>query len=247
MGMGDPKDPTPYPVEPEPEGEPAADRSSRADEGARKPRIDEPGLLDEFDEDADFSSDPELEAAIAAGARPPAAKAPEAPRAELPAGPPMVKEGGVADRVWLIAAGVALLVAITEALIWKEQGRWAHVGLTVYGAVVNTGLGLAAIYLAARLLDRRLGDFERAGARVAFAACLAQAAAQLQIRLVGTRENQIEELLLAAAVYTLALWAIFRWEGRTLGAVLGLHFLAWLAIQTGASLQSCAATAAVGG
>src|SRR5690606_24117505 len=116
-----------------------------------------------------------------------------------------------------------------------------------YGAVVNTGLGLASIYLAARLLDRRLGDFERAGARVAFAACLAQVAAQLQIHLVGTRQNQIEELLLAAAVYALTLWAVFRWEARTLGVVLGLHFLAWLAIKTGAALQSCAATAAVGG
>jgi hypothetical protein len=246
MGMGDPKDPTPYPVEPAPEGEPAADRPSRADEGAREPRIDEPGLLDEFDEEADFTSDPELEAAIAAGARPPAAK--ELPTGEpLPPGPPMVKGGGVADRVLVIAAGVALLVAITEALIWQELGRWPQVGLTIYGALLNTALGLAAIYLAARLLDRRLRDFERAGARVAFAACLSQVAAQLQIHMVGTRENQIEELILATAVYALALWGLFRWDARTLGAVLGLHFLGWLVIKTGAALQSCAATAAVGG
>jgi hypothetical protein len=42
------------------------------------------------------------------------------------------------------------------------------------------------------------------------------------------------------------MWALFRWDARTLGVVLGLHFLAWLAIQTGASLQSCAAAASAG-
>src|SRR5690606_39528540 len=116
----------------------------------------------------------------------------------------------------LVGAGIALLVAITMALIWREQAKPAHVGLTIYGAAVNTGLGLASIYLAARLLDRRLGDFERALAPVAFAACLAQVARQLPIDLIGTQDNQIEELTLAAALYALALWALFRWEARVL-------------------------------
>lgn len=237
MDMAEPKDPTPYPVEPEPEGGPARPR----------PRIDEPGLLEGFDEDVDLTSDPELEASIIAGARPPAPGTPggatAAPKPEPPPhGPVMVRAGGVSDRVWLIAAGVALLLAITEALIWQEQGRWAHVGLTIYGALLNTGLGLAAIYMVARLLERPLGAFERAGARVALAACLWQVAAQLQIPLVG--ESRIEELILAVAIYTLVLWGLFRWDGRTLGFVLGLHFGGWLLIQAGSELQSCATRAA---
>lgn len=238
MDMAEPKDHTPYPVEPDPEGGP----------GRPKPRIDEPSLLEGFDEDVDFTSDPELEAAIIAGARPPAAETPgrarAASKAEPPSqGPVMVRGAPVADRAWLIAAGIALLVAITMALIWQEQARPAHVGLTIYGAVVNTGLGLASIYLAARLLDRRLGEFERALAPVAFAACLAQVGRQIPIDLVGPH-SQIEELALAAAVYALVLWGLFRWEARTLGVVLGLHFLVWLVIVTGAQLQSCATTAA---
>lgn len=242
--MAEPKDPAPYPIEPEPDegDQPQAPREGRR--GRRAGRIEEPGLLEDFDEDADFTSDPEVEAAVAAGARPPHAETPRAPAAPPPQGPRMVREGPVADKVWLVAAGIAVLVAITMALIWQEHAKAAHVGLAIYGAAVNTGLGLASIYLAARLLDRRLGDFERALAPVAFAACLAQVARQIPIPLVGTVDNQIEELTLAAAVYALALWALFRWEARTLGVVLGLHFLVWLVIVTGAQLQSCAASAA---
>ncbi|MFG0284383.1 MAG: hypothetical protein ACF8R7_08170 [Phycisphaerales bacterium JB039] len=243
--MGDPETPDPRkPVRPEPYdvGPPEELREPARPKG----RLDEPGLLEDFDEDADFSVDPEVDAAILAGAeaRPaePAPKRSEPPRT----GPPLVQAGKTPDRVWLAIAGVLLLVAITETLIWAPGARPARVGLTIYGAIVNTGLGLAAIYLAGRLLERPLGAFERAGARVALAACLAQVGTQLQLTLIGTVDNRIEELAIAAAAYALALWALFRWDARTLGVVLGLHFLGWLAIQTGASLQSCAAAAGSG-
>src|SRR5690606_26041425 len=97
---------------------------------------------------------------------------------------PLVRPGTTPDRVWLVVAAVLLLVAVTEALIWPRGARAARVGLTIYGAVLNTGLGMAAIYLAARLVERPLGVFERAGPRVALAACLAQVGAQLQIDLM---------------------------------------------------------------
>lgn len=237
--MGDPKPPDPYEVGP-------PDESKGAGQPPIEPRgkLDEPGLLEEFDEDADFSVDPEVDAAILAGSGAKPAATPSGTHETERAGPNLVQPGKTPDRVWLAIAGVLLLVAITETLIWAAGARPARVGLTIYGAIVNTGLGLAAIYLAGRLLERPLGAFERAGARVALAACLAQVGTQLQITLIfDSGSNRVEELTIAAIAYALAMWATFRWDARTLGVVLGLHFLGWMAIQTGASLQSCAAAA----
>lgn len=235
----------PYPVEPTPESVPTPASPpaplaapSPAPEGGPKPRIEAPKLLDDFEEDADFTADPEVDMAVGRAPKRAMAAAPEAP-----AVPEFVKPGFGEPKHWAIAGGVLLVAAMIAAGV-TSQGAGAgqvalRIVLTVYDSLLSTGTGVVAVFIAARLLEERFGNVELAAGRMFAAVNAFLFIFNLSLRLTGV--SFIDEtvvLLLAAAAYGLIVaWTFKLWSVIPLAYVAGSHVLLWLVILLGMMLS----------
>jgi hypothetical protein len=229
--------PEPYPIEPHPGG-PAPDGS--------KAKIDSPGLLQGFEEDADFTKDPELDRVIVGAPRPPAAPAIIPPID--PAKPEFVralwdwepKLWGAIGAVLLVGAMVATGVNSRSG---SSLGTVERVLLTLYNTLLHTGTGVVAVYIAALLLRQRTGRVEVAAARM-FAAVSAFALVfHLSFNMPAA---QIVETVIAGGVYLLIVAGTFQlWKRDPLLYVVGSHFALWLLVEVGMMLSAAAAVAPV--
>lgn len=193
------------------------------------------GMLEDFDEDADFEHDPEVEAAT--GRKPPsAAGVPVAP--ERPA---FVRPGSGSPSVWVGVSCVLLLGAVIGAAVNEPHHPVVAGMLAVYDAGLHTCTGVAALGAVAMLLRRPLGPIELAAARMLAAVCGFLVIFNLKIDLIGT--SKWEELLLGAAVYVGAVALLFRIWKRPLMYVICAHFLLWMVVQIGMQLSGWLATA----
>jgi hypothetical protein len=218
----------PYPLEPHEDDE----QPKRREEDG-KGRIEAPGLLSGFPEDADFDRDPEVDRVIA-GPRPEERNAAE--REEAPAGEELVQSGFAEARVWAIVGAVLLISAMIAAAVNAPDRHVARVLLTLYNALLHTGTGVVALFIAAVLTERRLGSFELAAARMFTAVAAFSLLFNLHLNLIG--ENwahwKVEELLLASVAYVLIVASTFRlWQLRNLAYVVGSHFFLWLVVYVG--------------
>jgi len=210
-------------------------------------RIDAPGLLDDFDEDADFDdpgSDPDT--APHAPPRPKARLAeaesrrpnkPEADTQEVEHIKPFVLEGLGSARVWAIVGGLLLLGGAIAAGI-TSQKVIASIFLAIYLTLFHTGTGVAALFVTAQVLGKPFGRIEVGAARMLTAVAAFILVFNLRIDLIGT--TKWEELILAAGVYVLWIAMLFRLWGRELGIVLGAHFGLVVLVQFGALLAQWA-------
>jgi hypothetical protein len=246
--MSDAKDP--YPIEPEggaappPGGSASPPAGSPADDKP-KPKIAAPGLLDDFEEDADFTEDPELDLAV--GRKPKVmtgAPAAGATAAGEPA-PEFVKPGWGEPKHWAIVGGVLLVAAVIATGVTAPVGIGAgqvavRILLTIYSTLVSAGTGVVALFIAARLLEKRFGSVELGAARMFTAVSAFVLVQSLNLRLTPYEwMNNGITLILATGVYLLVIAATFQlWDRITLAYVAGSHMLLWLVMVVGMALSS---------
>jgi hypothetical protein len=209
----------PIPLEPS-EPSPPAPPSPR-------PRIDSPGLLDDFDEDADLTSDPEVERIVKGIPIGEPARPADAPTAE-PAGPPLSVSPS-----WRVPAAIGAVLTIAAAVlavVYAPSVPWAYVLLTLYRAAIHTATGVGAMIIAALLLGRTLGSFEGAAARMFMAVSAFLAVFSFALSLKSGEQTFVRGaayagmLLVAAGAYFGALVLWFRLTARDCAVIAACHF-----------------------
>ena len=191
----------------------------------RASKVGDAGLLDDFDEDADFSTDPEVDRAMG---KTPASK--PAAVATHEAGPTFVRPSGRLDaKAIAIAAGVLTISAVISAALTapaRARQGFPDAVLTLYLTVLHTATGVGALLLAAALRGERLGDVVLATARMGVAVAAFQLIFHLDIPVAG----RTDETLLAMLAYAGLLMIQFRFDRERLVLVAGVHAAQWLAI-----------------
>jgi len=200
-------------------------------------RIGGPGLTDDFDEDADFDRDPEVERALG--------KAPAAiPATDAALTPPEVfsKDGRGAAETLAMAGGIIAVVACAIAAATSPQGARAQAGVgNLYFTIVHSLTGVAAVAVGAHLQGCVLGKWSLVGARVLFAVAVFQLINGITLGNLGVW-GRVLLLPCAAAGYLLALWLLFNWKRDRLFIVAACHgalaIVTWLLLALYAWIQS---------
>lgn len=221
-------DPVDVPAKPAPAVAPAA----KAD-----PLSEKPSLLDDFDEDADFTKDPEVESASTLGNAAKAAKRKFKFQDDVvPApGETIVTAGRGSAKLWAGVASVLLLAAVIFCAINSKDHPVVNSVLVVYTALVHSVTGVAALAIAALVLGLKLGPLDLALARMLVCVSAFLLCSNLNIRLIG--DGRWEELTSAALAYTACMWFLFRFDQRRLATVAILHFFLWIVFQIGMQLS----------
>ncbi len=245
--MSDPKEP--YPIAPDTPGTPSSATPAGAEPRAKaadlKAKLNVSGLLDDFEEDADFDKDPELEAKVTGKPRS-SLVAPEAPAA--PPAPEFIKDGRLQPKHWGAIGGVLVLGAVTAAGIYAPNHAVARILLTLYDAFIQTGTGIVALYAAARLLEMRFGNLEQGATRMFTAVGLFMLLWNLDLKPFGADYsglNRAVMVVIAVAAYGLTVAASFRlWDKQKFGFVVGFHAVLWMVVEVGMQLAATVASAA---
>jgi hypothetical protein len=198
---------------------------------APKGRIDAPGVLSDFDEDADFDHDPEVEAQLASAdpkARRKAARDREADLADptkwwTQPGFPGFRAGVVMAGCFAIAGTVLAGVNASDAAIWRSL-------FMLYQIVLHVGTGMLAVLLAAVMSARRINEPMLAAARVAVAVGAFHMGYALNITLLP---GKFEELVVGAMGYVLVLLLMFRLPRYELGVMAIAHASFWVLVEIG--------------
>ncbi len=223
----------------------------------RPAKLSGKGLLDDFDEDADFEKDPEAANARRGTKSTAAGRASRGAAGGDRAGGDQVGDGGEdldaeldeplvsAGRLGRKSMGIAGLGAVVIAIVNASRvgyklGGWelaAKSGVNVaYQCLMNLILGVAALTIAAFLMDRRMGRLDLAVTRM----LLAVAVFQLVGRLHLTSAGVWLELPLAFLAYAFVLKSLFRFPPQTTAIIAGCHFALWVIFQIGPGLESWA-------
>lgn len=189
-------------------------------------------LLDDFDEDADFSRDPEVERALKGVRGAIAGQARPGDTREV-----FIKPGFGAPQAWWIVGAVLLVGAVIAAAVNNTPHPVVAPLLVLYSAFLHTGTGLVALAVASVLVHRRLGPLTLPGARMFVAVTAFLLVLNLRITLLGAPELLWEEWTLSSLAYVAAVAGLFRLWGRALGYVVCSHFLLWVIVQIGMELS----------
>lgn len=202
-----------------------------------------PKLLDAFDDDADFSKDPEVDAAHK--------RTPDAPSKPKLMSRFMSKPGGsvpAADtepaepfitpalgpaKLWLVLGAVLLVGAVVASSVHAARPFVAAL-LTIYNALLHTATGVGAIVVAATLARKQIGPWDLGAARMFAAVAAFLLVFNLNIQLVGTAKW--EETILASLAYLGVLGLTFRQTREVHATLVISHFFLWLIIQLGSQL-----------
>jgi hypothetical protein len=246
--MAEPRDP--YSIEseePQPPPPPGGTGNASAGSDSGKPRIEAPRLLDDFEEDADFERDPELERVITGKDR----EATVIGRGDLVGvrgdsgeefGRPLFGE----PLHWAVAGAVLLLGALIVAGINAGNHHVFRIALTLYNVLLHTGTGVAAVFIAAYVTNTRVKRPELTAARMFVAVAAFMLIFRLNINFFGPdyRTWRLEELVLASLVYVglvAGSFRLVRWY--PLAILVGAHFVIWLVVQVGMELSAAVAAA----
>ncbi|MEZ6233981.1 MAG: hypothetical protein R3B68_07305 [Phycisphaerales bacterium] len=216
-------------------------------------RIEAGGLLDDFDEDADFSDPGEggVAAKPGAGARGPGVYG-QADDPELTGKwPPLVTDASVvpvlgSPKVLGIAGGVLLVTAVVITAVTNTSARALIPPLiTLYEGILHTGTGVVAAIVAARFAERRVNRLDLVAARMLVLVSLFLSIQNLNIPI----PLKIEEHLLAAGAYYAGVLVLFRLPKWETGLIAGTHFILWVLMMIGSLMYEVnrAAPAAGGG
>lgn len=206
--------------------------SEKTTEGKRG-KVGDSGLLDDFDEDADFSVDPQVEEALFGGVKSGRGGKKDwnavGQEGEKLQGPAFVKDGfGTAEQLGWAAGGVLLAAIITTCLTADSRGRvWFADGIvTAYGTLLHTVTGVLAVFIGSYVAQRPLGNLVLAAARMGLAVCVLQLIFHLNIPPAG----RFDETFLAIAGYCGVLWGLFRFKRDELLVVVCAHASMWMAL-----------------
>jgi hypothetical protein len=212
---------------------------------ASKAKIEKPGLMEGFEEDADFTKDPELDRVVLGE---PLKAAVVAPASAGDSRPEFVKQWWPwEDKFWAAAGGLLLLGALIasginvfnapDRPVFAMQ-RILNVLLTLYYALIHTGTGVAAVFLTAMLLGHRVGRVETATARMFAAVSAFLFLYSLRFTITSGRT---EEVVFGAVAYLAVVAGSFRLLKRDpFLLIIGLHFAVWLIVQIGMLLSAAA-------
>ncbi|CAG1009636.1 hypothetical protein PHYC_03728 [Phycisphaerales bacterium] len=186
-----------------------------------KPKIGKEGLLEGFDEDADFERDPEVEKALKGEPkieRPPPDDEPQAPREEF------VSPGRGEPEV---VGGIGGLIAILALIIAAATSPKDHLAVgfnNLFFTIVHTVAGIGAIAAGAHLQGCSLGHWSLTLARVLLAVGVFQLVNGIQVSSypVASRFLLVPA---AAGAYLIAMHALFRWPRQRLFVVAACHML----------------------
>lgn len=213
-------DATPYDLAPEPPPTPPPPQASTPHQlPVPKPgKLAEAGLTDDFDEDADFDTDPEVERALKGE---PIEAEPAADHHVDPARHKhrLVKPAG--DPKLYASIGGALALAAAFVSGWHNDKHWFYSGLlALYMTIVNTATGVAAIATVAYFEQARLGKVRHAAPRM----LVAVAGASLVLS-IGVGGYNVITAPLGILTYAGLLAILFRWPPPTLIRVGATHAL----------------------
>lgn len=199
-----------------------------------KARIEAPGLIDDFDEDADFSEESVLREARQKDAAAKAALDDTVADDDLQAGWEALRPGKNAPhfvqpkgRVTLpgvkapaIVGGVLLLIAVVLAFVRVEHGAIYAALSVLYLGLMHSITGVGAVVIGTLEAKARFGSFATAWARMLIALSLLLVAINLPL------EGSARFLLapIGACVYAMTLYLLFRWTWRSVGIVAAAHF-----------------------
>lgn len=218
-------------------------RQPRVAPAAPKGSLDRPGLLSDFDEDADFDKDPEVEQARKSGGRAEVpvgrpvqtgnARGAAASEAGVPGAPDsnefgqrIVTPGRGTLKTMLIVGGTLAGAAALAAGINAGAGRNPFlVGLSmVFDIALHTITGVGAVGLAAAMLGKLLRHTELAGARMLVATALFALGFQLDFQSWAHSLG----ILIATVLYFLSVWLLFKLKARETLVVAAFHFALWI-------------------
>lgn len=210
-----------------------------------KPKIEAEPLTEGFDEDADFDHDPEVADALGPKkARKPRKK--DEPVSEEEA--PLVRAGMGPWRFWagvgaacLLAGMVLAALDFTGGSVGMRSNWFWHALLVVYNGLLQTGTGVAAIFVTAQILERKFGSIELATGRMLAAMGVFLLLLHVPINVAW---SGMLAWLLAAAGYVVVLLVTFRFARVTLAIVVGAHFVLWMIVQLGMVLSKSTVPAA---
>lgn len=214
-------------------------------------RIEAGGLLDDFDEDADFSDPGE-----GSPAREPGGGAPgrgvygQTDDPELTGNwPPLVTDASVvavlgSPKVLGIAGGVLLVTAVVVTAVTNTSARALIPPLiTLYEGIVHTGTGVVAAIVAARFAERRVNRLDLIAARMLVLVSLFLSIQHLNIPI----PLKIEEHLLAAGAYYVGVLVLFRLPKWETGLIAGTHFILWVLMMIGSLMYEVNKATPAGG
>lgn len=249
--MSDPNEPYPIvpPTAPSPSPEASsatpADAEPRAKSADLKAKLNLSGLLESFEEDADFDKDPELEAKITGRPRSSLAS-PPAP--DAPVRPEFITPGLGQPKHWAMVGLVVTIVAVVAAGVNAPNHTVPRILLALYSTFVHTGTGLVALYASARLLEHRFGNLELGAARMFTSVAAFMLLMNLKLSPFSENYDALNRgltVLVAMAGYAITVASTFRfWDKQKLGFVVGIHALLWMLVQVGMELAAVVGAAA---
>lgn len=216
--------------------------------GDGKARIEAPGLIEDFDEDADFSEETVLNDARRRNAAAAAAMDDTVADDAREEGwdvfrpgkdaPQFVKAKGRVTlpgvKVPAIVGGVLILIAMGLAFARvQDRGVYASLGV-LYLGLMHSITGVGAVAIGALDAKARFGSFPMAWARMLVAVALLLVVIGLPIQGSG----RLVLAPIAALVYGVTLYLLFRWKWRSVGIVAAAHFGLWLLLYVGQWLHA---------
>lgn len=194
--------------------------------GASPGKVERPGVLEGFDEDADFDFDPEVQRAQ--GQRPPTAARSSPSLAQPVVAIPMmmVTPGRGELKPVAIVGGVIALVAAVAAGFTAAPGsnRFLIALSALFDVALHTVTGVGAVGIAAALLGKVLRNTELAAARMLVATALFAFGFQLDFNSPGHTLG----LGIAAGSYFLAVWFLFKLKAEQAFIIGACHFAMWI-------------------
>jgi len=224
-----PRGDTPYELEPD--AKRAVGGAADGKASGKAPMLDAQGLIDDFDEDADFDA-PGSPGAMPSKGEPTAA--PSAPGGAL--GVPFIKPGIVPIRMMLAITGLVVLLSVVVAVRAGAAPWYAEILLAVYHTALHSVAGVLAVVFAARMASREVGAAEVAFVRMMFAVALTRTLFMLDIPIPFT--DRVDELLLSVAGYGLSVGVLFRLSKRDWQVVVGTQFVLSMVLIVGASIET---------
>lgn len=198
----------------------------------RKADLGAPRLLDDIDDDADLTHDPEVERALRGGE--PTDNPPPGMDVGPPKGPPLVKEGRGAPKTLGAIGAAILLAAVILAVINADSRKFAAGISTGYLTLFHTLTGVGAVAILAYAENRPPGRIELAAARMFVGVATFMLVLSLHFATLQGFNAAVMSVL-AALAYYLVVWALFRLPQRQMqilaGAHAGIAILLWLLVQ----------------
>ncbi|MCE7974857.1 MAG: hypothetical protein DYG92_11150 [Leptolyngbya sp. PLA1] len=225
-------DPKPAPYDLEPEAAQAREKPTAPTPPRAPPRasLDAPPLLDDLDDDADLTADPEVERALKGEPRA-EARTPEPAEPMPEAAPPLVRPGRLSARHAAIAGGVLSLAAVIVGASGAGEHWVGGAVMAAYLIALHTCTGVLALGVTAHLHAARLGPLNLVAARVLVAVAAFMAVVMLPIPGPVTLARPLAAVG-AIGVYLVLMGVLFRPGTHRYRAMVALHAgcaaLAWL-------------------